>query len=425
MPLPISLAVSAKAIAAAARRAKLRAAGGAPTPALAGSGGRSKHVVIVGAGVAGMSAALLLRSAGHHATVLEARDRPGGRVFTLRQPFGEGLFAEAGAARIADQHRWTIAWARHFGLQLEPMYPQRGRIVGLHAGRRSDGIDVAHLSSHDLHNLLVGNTAWESQFVSGHARPMLAHTLIKPAWYRIAGGMDRLAQSFARALDGAVTYQAAVEQVTSRATSTRVTYSHHGVTQSVAADYVLCTVPLTTLSQIDFDPPLPEDRRATLRALDRFPALRVYLQVRNRDWLTPGANGYGATDDRLEIWHPTFAGPPGRSLVVLYAQGEAATPFLSVSPEARVRLAVEKMQALFPRLAEHCERTAQFCWNDESWSRGAKAAGTYSAEAMGRPAGRVFFSGDGTSADGWIDGALASSHRAAVDILAHIEASPA
>ena len=56
-----------------------------------------KRIIIIGAGLAGLSAAYELTQAGHDVTILEARTRPGGRVFTLRDPFPEGIYAEAGA----------------------------------------------------------------------------------------------------------------------------------------------------------------------------------------------------------------------------------------------------------------------------------------------------------------------------------------
>jgi monoamine oxidase len=62
--------------------------------------GPAKKVTILGAGIAGLAAGLELAQAGHDVTILEAQLRPGGRVYTLRAPFSDGLYAEAGAGRI-------------------------------------------------------------------------------------------------------------------------------------------------------------------------------------------------------------------------------------------------------------------------------------------------------------------------------------
>ncbi len=83
--------------------------------------GSPRRVLVIGAGLAGLSAALELRRAGHDVTVLEARARPGGRVHTLRAPFSDGLHAEEGATFVPDTHPLTLEYVRSFGLTLDPV----------------------------------------------------------------------------------------------------------------------------------------------------------------------------------------------------------------------------------------------------------------------------------------------------------------
>src|SRR6266852_9302386 len=84
-----------------------------------------KKVLVVGAGLAGLVAGYELTQAGHDVIILEAQLRPGGRVQTLREPFSDGLYAEAGAARIPDNHDLTLKYVKLFDLPLEPMYPSQ------------------------------------------------------------------------------------------------------------------------------------------------------------------------------------------------------------------------------------------------------------------------------------------------------------
>ena len=78
--------------------------------------GRPKKVIIIGAGLAGLAAAYELLKAGHDPIILEAQQRVGGRIYTMREPFARGLYGEAGAMRIPRAHKLTLAYIEKFGL---------------------------------------------------------------------------------------------------------------------------------------------------------------------------------------------------------------------------------------------------------------------------------------------------------------------
>jgi len=93
-----------------------------------------KQIVVLGAGIAGLVAAYELTQHGYHVTVLEARTRPGGRVFTVRRGsvIDEGeqrqrvswdddpdLYFDAGAARLPQHHQGILGYARDLGVRLE------------------------------------------------------------------------------------------------------------------------------------------------------------------------------------------------------------------------------------------------------------------------------------------------------------------
>lgn len=108
----------------ASRRDFLRAGAAAlsASPIRLHAAGRPKKILVIGAGLAGLSAALDLTQAGHEVTIFEARERPGGRVWTLRDPFSEGLYAEAGAESFGDNHTYVQHYVKQFDLPVMPTF---------------------------------------------------------------------------------------------------------------------------------------------------------------------------------------------------------------------------------------------------------------------------------------------------------------
>ncbi|PLS01818.1 flavin monoamine oxidase family protein [Neobacillus cucumis] len=81
-----------------------------------------KKIIIVGAGMSGLVAASLLKNAGHEITILEATQRVGGRVYTLRAPFTDNLYMDVGAMRIPSNHVLALEYIKKYKLKANPFY---------------------------------------------------------------------------------------------------------------------------------------------------------------------------------------------------------------------------------------------------------------------------------------------------------------
>lgn len=79
-----------------------------------------KKIIIVGAGMSGLVAASLLKDAGHEVTILEATQRVGGRIYTMRAPFMDDLYLDVGAMRIPNNHYLALEYIKKFGLHANP-----------------------------------------------------------------------------------------------------------------------------------------------------------------------------------------------------------------------------------------------------------------------------------------------------------------
>ncbi len=348
----------------------------------------SKRVVVVGAGIAGLAAAYELSRAGHRVTVLEARSRIGGRVLTLRAPFSDGHFAEAGAARIRPDHDLTLGYARHFGLETSRFYPDAGSFLRVEEGRRET----------------ISAQSFLSQV---------------PDFVKLKGGSDRLPSAFAAALPERVVTGAPVVAIRAGA-AVRVVC---GNGESYDADRALVTPPLPALAYIRFRPALPEAKVHAIQGGYRYQsATRVFVRARERFWESEGLNGWGTTDWPEELWHPTWdsSGPEG--VLMTYLRGARAEELDGLDNAGRGERVIERWAAFLPGVAKSSLSVASHSWQRDPWSLGAWAWPTLAqeselSEALSEPEGPLHFAGEHLSgAKGWIQGALESGIKAAREI---------
>lgn len=391
------------------------------------------RVIVIGAGLAGLSAASQLRESGFEVTILEARTRPGGRVYTMREPFSDGLYAEAGAARIQDTHEYTLRYVKRFNLTLDPFFPSEGKAASWIAGRRfvtAQGmpVDLAqlpldfsaeertlgvrgglvkYLFSHlgaigdptdgswptqDLRRFEVSiaefcqrNGASEAfvrmvalgHDLSGMSALHLLHDAVLGVktrmWFKIRGGNDRLPMALAATLSDRVWYGAPVVRIRQSDASMDVTYLRDKTPVTISSDYVVCTIPASVMQTIEVAPELPSAKRTALRELGSLAMARVHLQTRKRFWLERGETGWGSTDDPMDVWDYSRDQPGPRGILGAYLSGAIARQVSAMPPIERGRFILERMDRLHPGTAEHFEASASHSWIEDPWARGASA----------------------------------------------------
>src|SRR5262245_12947400 len=335
-----------------------------------GSAEASKKVIIIGAGLAGLSAAFELSRSGHEVTLLEARLRPGGRVYTLREPFSDGMYAEAGAARIPDNHQLTLKYIKLFGLTLDPFEPGNLAQVAYIRGRRSKitaGEEApltgcpGDLLPDERKGSLAGlweryvtpvlkemgdpaATGWPPDSLKKYdlvtfaeflrrqgASPDAIATMEMPYYkpeddmisalwslrearllqaqrrdYKIRGGNDLLPKAFAARLASKIRYGAQVIKIERDASGVSVLCRQGGATNRLTADYLICAIPLTVLRRIEVSPPFSPEKRRVIERHSYESATRVFLQARGLRWRGDGLCGFGFSDHPEAIWRPTF-----------------------------------------------------------------------------------------------------------------------
>ncbi len=359
-----------------------------------------KKIIIIGAGMAGLVAGYELSQLGHDVTILEARNRPGGRVQTLREPFSDGLYAEAGAARIPTNHELTLRYVKLFDVPLEPMYP-----TALSALR----IDGRSKREVPIEGFTKGLGEYLGEELGGSPS----------RWSKIKGGSDVLPKAFAQRLADKIHYSSPVVRLEQDANSARAIVRHNGSSQTMSADRILCAIPFTLLRRIELPSTFPERKLNVIKNLDYASVSRVYLQTKKRSWEEKGLNGFAVTNEPLlEIWQPTWNQPGPRGILMTYARPGPAERIAAMNEGDRINSTLTQLGQWFPGLQENFERGASKVWTEDEWSRGAWAfVGPRDYVAASSPAGRIHFAGEHLSPwASWMQGALDSGLRVVKEI---------
>ena len=357
-----------------------------------------QRVIVVGAGLAGLSAAYELTQAGHEVRVLEAQSRAGGRVLTFRDPFPDRLYVEAGATRIHKSQDRTIKYANLFNLKLTAFYPTDDRFVRLRGGKR----EVVR---------------WKR--MASDVEKFALRLEQANQWFRIEGGNDQLPQAIARMLADKIIYNAPVVRIEQDSNGVRLRFSTRGAQQTLTADRAICAIPATILAGIEVSPPFSTAKQQTLEKLSYESASRVFLQCRGRFWEQQNLNGFGVTDQPAEIWASSFGQPGVAGILQCYTRGDVSSRLTRLTERDRISATLDVMDRVFPGARESLERGISKCWSEDEWARGAWAhADEKQLKQLAQPEGRIHFAGEHISTQpSWTHGALESGERAAREIF--------
>jgi monoamine oxidase len=433
-------------------------------------------VLVAGAGFAGLAAARDLAAAGADVTVIEGRDRVGGRVWTIRDGFDERQHAEAGGDLIDESHAELRDLCKELGLKLarilrggfgyvRPDASGRPTIVSRSAARGWERL-AASLTGL-IRPYRLAEQRWDSPIATALSRRSVAQWLDEtradddlqtttrglrgffladpeelsllalvdqfaddeqPApWkmYRIAGGNDALATALASPFGDRIRLDTELVAVSHRGRVVRATVKHRRMVAAIACDYLVLALPTTTLRRVPITPALPAQQHEAIGRLKYGAATKTLLQFSERFWrhLTR-PNAFGSPLPIGAIWdgNEQQRGRPG--ILTLLAGGGASAGSQELFERGGVDGFVDALEWLGAKGARALA-SRQVVWERDPMARGGYAffdpAFDPSLRAwLARPCGRLFFAGEHTSKkwQGYMNGAIESGRRAAAEVVA-------
>lgn len=432
-------------------------------------------MLVAGAGLAGLAAARDLVKSGAHVTIIDARDRVGGRVHTVHDPFTQGQHAESGGDMIDESHTALCGLARDAGLSLtrilrtgfglcRPGANGRPRIVSRSvsngwgrlaaslqpliaryrlAERRWDSpiaADIARQSvaawldeiraDDDLRAIAVGlrgffladpdelsAIALVDQFASDGVGP--------GRMYRIAGGNGQLATALAADLGDRLRLQTELVAVSHRGGGVRASVRHGKQVGQITADYLVFALPATLVRRIPINPALPAPQHEAIAALRYGRATKTLVQFSHRFWRAPGRpRGFGSPLPIGAFWEGNEEQRGRMGILACLAGGSASDATRDITSRDGIRALVAELDWLGAAKADTVA-WHQAAWDTDPWSRGGYAFFDPAFDAglrdwLARPHGPMFFAGEHTSIkwQGYMNGAVESGQRAAAEIQA-------
>ncbi len=343
-------------------------------------GGKRHRVIVVGAGMAGLVAAHELVRAGHDPVILEAKQRVGGRVFTMREPFAPGLYAEAGAMRIPNAHKLTLACIEKVGLGVKPFTMHNpnaychlfGRKLRLSEFEERPELLGTELAEHDRgltsgarwQSLLQpfaqrieqeGDAAWSaivSQYDGYSTREFLeergwsepAIELFGLVWnqealmnscflellreevgnyytdmVRIDGGADQLPNAYLPGLRDRIRFGARMTAIDQSDDDVTVHFQTAAGRSVATGDYAIVTVPYPVLRHVEVLKPFSHAKRRAIRQLRYDASAKIFFQCRRRFWEEDdGIVGGGSVTDLpiRNVYYPEAGRATGRGVLL-------------------------------------------------------------------------------------------------------------
>ena len=345
----------------------------------------SPYVVVVGAGMAGLSAAWELEQSGFNVTVLEVNDRVGGRNWTVRPgdtvpdtsspaqlcDFSPGQYLNAGAWRILPWHHRMLRCAQRHGIALEALPSQ------------------------------VADDA--------------------PVQLQPVGGMDAIPRAIAQALRSPVRTNTQVLSVKHTSIAHRsgiaVLTRCNGLTRWLEADYAVIAVPLGQLDALDLD--LPARVRQGLRSAQSADAIKIAFETGQLASLERRI----AMQGRHILW-PSGSLPVAQQIACVYGNAQLLAGEFGVPRHEQIEHAQSLLRAAAEQPTLELNNPLVVHWSRIPFANGAamrfRKRDFNALRQLRSGVPPIFFAGDALSSlNGWQEGALDSAQHAVQLVLQH------
>jgi len=400
-----------------------------------------KRIIVVGAGLAGLSCAYELNQAGFNVILIEARSRPGGRVRTYRDPFADNLYAEMGAEYVDSTDNLVKQYCNKFGLKVLPAKQYDGVYVrgrrlsmkGIQSGTDSlpfEGIQKGKLFGQEVQYiqkwidlvkqkgatspevLALDNMSVEEVLKKGGAPKdiidLYTYTNATEATSvpskmsalymvlansrtsafsentvegRIFGGNDQLPKEFAKKLGTRIKYNRSLRSLVFSSNKITANVIEDGKRTSIKGIKCVLAIPASILRTIKIDPGFTAEKTNCIQKQQYGHVIKVAMQYRRRFWDDNNSIGQRVfTDTRLRrIYHFSINQPGPRGILLTFTSGEDAKKLGRLNEDRRMKAAQDTCKDIWPEAPQYWENGITKYWNEDPFVKAS-----YSLSGVGQ-----------------------------------------
>ena len=400
-----------------------------------------KRIIVVGAGLAGLSCAYELNQAGFNVILIEARSRPGGRVRTYRDPFADNLYAEMGAEYVDSTDNLVKQYCNKFGLKVLPAKQydgvyvrgrrlsmkgiqsgidslpfegiQKGKLFGQEVQYIQKWIDLVKQKGADSPEVLaLDNMSVEEVLKKGGAPKdiidLYTYTNATEATSvpskmsalymvlansrtsafsentvegRIFGGNDQLPKEFAKKLGTRIKYNRSLRSLVFTSNKITANVIEDGKRTSIKGIKCVLAIPASILRTIKIDPGFTAEKTNCIQKQQYGHVMKVAMQYRRRFWDDNNSIGQRVfTDTRLRrIYHFSINQPGPRGILLTFTSGEDAKKLGRLNEDRRMKVAQNTCKDIWPEAPQYWENGITKYWNEDPFVKAS-----YSLSGVGQ-----------------------------------------
>jgi monoamine oxidase len=383
----------------------------------------NKKIAIIGAGIAGLNAAYQLQKLGLQSTLYEAGKRTGGRMYTMKNYFGDNITTDIGGEFVDTNHEEIIELVKElqldfydlrteqltnktiyfggkdyteemlgealkpFAAQIEKDIRSLPETINYTTAPAFENLDQQSIAGYlkqlgidgwlydFIYTVLTREYGMEASqqsainFLIMFEAPKVTETKYElfgsdHEVLKIKGGSQHLTDTLAKKVQKNIRLQHQLQSITQDKNGISLTFNNQGKKLTVPADHVIMTLPFSVLRKIDLNLEMPVQKKRCIDELGYGNSCKFIMGFNDKPWRTAGKQGYTFTDEAFGCgWDSSQMQSEKEGSFTVFGGGDFGDEMLTQQQEKLSNNYVKALDNIYPGSSgNYSGKNIKFCW---------------------------------------------------------------